>query len=183
MAKAFLVRWGTQNDFDAIKLQIREIGFTIDNEKMYIGGNDENLHIPNEAYVNGLISAAIPTYKPITGTSIQLLTIHPPGAIAYDSDEKRLIYKTGAGVAINIANTSDIPSQTSFSVKVDLANIDAGDNNSVTLTGYDRPIELIFLNGILCTTHSDDVRKYTVDRTAKTLKINGCSENDIISYF
>lgn len=183
MAKAFLVRWGTQNDFDAIKLQIREIGFTIDNERLWVGGNDENLHIPNENFVKNMILTEVPKYKPLTGTSVELLTTHSPGALAFNKDGKHLVYKTPTGQNLTLVDTSMMPSNTATSVKVALENIDTADNNSVTINGYDRQIEMVFLNGVLCTIHPDDTRRYEVNRTDKTLKVYGCSENDIISYF
>ncbi len=183
MAKAFLIRWGTQNDFDSIKLQVRELGFTIDNERLYIGGNDDNIHIPNEMFMKTYVASEVPKYKPLTGSTAELISAHLPGALAYDIDDKRIIYKTPSGVKINMASTSDLPLQTPFSVKVLLDNIDSVDGNSVTISGYNRPIEMIFLNGSLCTTNQEDTRRYEVDRTAQTLKVYGCSENDIIAYF
>ncbi len=183
MAKAFLVRWGTQNDFDSIKLQIREIGFTIDNEKMYIGGNDANIHIPNESFIGTMISEAVPKYKPMVGTGLELVTTHLPGAIAFNSETSILIYKTAGGSSISLARSIDLPAKTVYSVKVAAENIDAGDNNSVLLTNYERPIELIFLNGVLCTPEDYDAHKYTVNIELKTLKINGCVADDTISYF
>jgi hypothetical protein len=183
MAKAFLIRWGTQNDFDSIKLQLRELGFSVDNERLYIGGNDENIHIPNESYLRAYVDSAASRYKPVYGPAADLIAAQENGMIAYSTDEKRISYKTPTGVKINIASTADLPLQTPFSVKVLAENIETADNNSVTLAGYNRPIEMIFLNGVLCTTNEDDTNRYEVDRLAQTLKVYGCSENDIIAYF
>ena len=183
MAKAFLIRWGTQNDFDSVKLQVRELGFTIDNERLWIGGNDENIHIPNEQFLKSYVAGEVPKYQPVTGTTAELATLQAPGAIAYNSEESRLSYKTKSGQKINLASTVDLPSRSPISVKVALENIDANDNNSVTITGYNRPIELIFVNGRLCTKEPTDPNTYSVDKASQTLKVYGCAENDIISYF
>ena len=183
MAKAFLLRWGTQNDFDEIKLHVRELGFTIDNERLWLGGNDENIHIPNEQFLKSYVAGEVPKYQPVTGTTTELQTLQAPGALGYNTEENRLSYKTKAGQKIDIVSTSDLPLKSPISVVVAIENIDTNDDNSVLITGYNRPIELIFLNGKLCTKESTDSNRYEVDDTANTLKVYGCSENDIISYF
>jgi len=183
MAKAFLLRWGTQNDFDSIKLAVRELGFAVDVERLYIGGNDENIHIPNEAFLKEYVASEVPKYKPIAGTTQELLSLQTPGALAYNTDENRMTYMSPIGSIYKFVTLSDMPLSAPFSVKVLSENIEESDNNSVTIQGYNRPIEMIYLNGRLCTTHSDDPNRYEVDRDAQTLKIYNCAENDIIAYF
>jgi hypothetical protein len=183
MAKAFLLRWGTQNDFDAIKLQVRELGFTIDNERLYVGGEDENIHIPKESFIREMISGEIPKYAVPYGNSLALESAQVLSGFGYNTVTSKLSYRRPVGTPINLVTDKDIPSQASTSVSVTLENIDTGDSNSVTLTGYNRPIEMIFKNGLLCTPNTDDQNRYVVNRELNTLKVYNCTENDIIAYF
>lgn len=183
MAKAFLLRWGTQNDFDSIKLQTRELGVAIDTTKLYLGTDDANVHIPNEQFVSSMIASGLTQYKPAYGSTQDLQTTQKNGMLGYNVDTKRLRYKTPTGAVIPLANTSDLPTKEPTVVTVAAANIDTADNNSVTLTSFVRPTIIIFLNGILCTSSDSDAHKYTLNELNSTIKINGCAENDIISYF
>ena len=183
MAKAFLIRWGYQNDFDSIKLQTREIGFTVDTAKVYVGSDDSNIHIPNEAYVKSMIDSGVLTYKPVTGTTLELQAAQIVGALAFNNDDKKIQYKMASGTIIKLANATDLPSGEATSVTVALANIDAGNFNSVTLSSYTRPIKLVFLNGSLCTNNPDDPHRYTIDSVNSTITIKECAEGDIIAYF
>ncbi len=183
MAKAFLIRWGSQNDFEAIKLQTRELGYAIDTIRLYIGSEDGNIHIPNESFIMSKIAEEVPKYKVAAGTTVELNTVQLNGAFGFNTDIEKITYKTSSGGIKTMAYSSDLPTKTGYTVVVAVENIDAGDNNSVTLTDYERPIELIFLNGKLCTTHANDSNKYLIDSELKTLKIDGCEENDLITYF
>jgi hypothetical protein len=183
MAKAFLIRWGTQNDFDSIKLQLREFGFAVDTERVFIGGEDENLHIPNESYVRDMILNEVPKYSIPNGTAIEVSDKQVLSGLGYVYTSDTLTYKTPLGNIEEIVFKKNTPLKTSVTVKVLDENIDANDNNSVTITGYNRPIEMIFLNGRLCTTHEDDPHRYIIDQDNSTLKIYGCVANDLISYF
>jgi len=184
MAKAFLLRWGTQNDFDSIKLQVRELGFVVDTERLYVGGEDENIHIPNEIFIKNMILNYIPKYAIPYGNTLSLETSQVLSGLGYNTVTEKLSYKTpNSGSLINIVVDKDMPSNVSSTFKVLAENINTGDNNSVTLTGYNRPIEMIFKNGILCTTNADDQNRYIVDRNTNILKVYNCLENDIIAYF
>jgi len=183
MAKAFLIRWGYEQDFKDIKLQTREPGFAIDTEKFFIGTGDKNIHIPNEDFVSAMIKDGVLKYTPITGTSQELSSIQENGTIAFNTDTKRLQYKTMSGNIIQQVLPTDIPSYTPTSVVVSAENIDVSDNNSVTLAGITKPLKMFFLNGVLCTTNQNDPHMITIDNSANTVKIKECAENDIISYF
>lgn len=183
MAKAFLTRWGYQNDFDSIKLQTRELGFAIDVEKLYIGTDDSNIHIPNEGFIAEMIKTGILTYKPVVGTILELQSAQLAGALAYNVDDKKVQYKTASGTTIKLASTSDLPSGEATSVVVAQENIDVGNSNSVALSGYTRPIKLVFLNGSLCTNNDNDAHKYTIDAVNSTLTVKECVAGDIIAYF
>jgi len=183
MAKAFLIRWGYDQDFKDIKLQTREPGFAVDSEKLYIGAGDKNIHIPNEDFIKAMIDDGILTYTPITGSTGALSTEQKNGRIAYNTDTKKLQYKTSAGVIIQNATTVDIPTYTPTSVVVSDDNIDANDSNSVTLTGVNRPLKMVFLNGSLCTLNASDLHRLSVDSVSGTIKIKECSNGDIIAYF
>lgn len=183
MAKAFLIRWGYQNDFDSIKLQTRELGFAVDAEKLYIGSDDSNIHIPNEAYVERMIDSGVLAYKPVTGTTLELQSAQPVGSLSFNSDDKKIQYKMASGTIIKLANVIDLPSGEATSVTVSLENIDVGNFNSVTLSSYTRPIKLVFLNGSLCTNNPDDPHRYVIDPVNSTITIKECAEGDIIAYF
>ena len=183
MAKAFLLRWGYQNDFDAIKLQTRELGYAVDSVKLFIGTDDANVHIPNEAFVSTMITNGVAKYKPVAGTALSLQASHLPGALAYSTDDKRIQYKTASGTSINVANLSDLPVGDAMSVIVSIENIATESFNSVTLNGFTSPIRMVFLNGSLCTNNPVDTHQYTVDSVAGTLTVKECTAGDIIAYF
>ena len=183
MAKGFLLRWGTEADFRAVKLALREAGFTVDAEKMYIGGAEKNHHIPNEAFVNSMIIEGVAKYKPVSGETAELVAAHKKGAFAFNTTLQRLLYKKEDDTVIKVVTDQNMPVKTASTVVVAAANIDANDDNSVSISGYDRPVELVFLNGTLCTTNANDPHKYVVDPATHILKIKGCAENDIIAYF
>lgn len=183
MAKAFLVRWGTQNDFDSIKLQIRELGFTIDNERLYVGGNDKNIHIPSEEYVSSMISEKLEEETLLSGTTIELQTKQLPGILAFDKDKRKISYNTpdGGGI-LYLANEASLPLRKPVSVSVATENIDADDSNSVSIAGFTRPVEIIFRNGQLCTDLPSDTNRYSIDRASNILKVYNCADGDVISY-
>lgn len=183
MAKAFLIRWGYEQDFSDIKLQTREPGFAIDTEKFFIGTGDKNIHIPNEEFVASMIADGVIGYKPLFGTTQELSNSQENGAIAYNTEVKRIQYKTSAGTVIQHATVNDIPSYTPTSVTVAQANIDTNDSNSVTLSGMTRPLKMVFLNGSLCTLNPNDPHRLQIDNVSATVKIYNCVEGDIIAYF
>ena len=181
MAKAFLLRYGTENDFKSIKLQTRELGVAIDSEKLYLGLEDRNVHVPHEDLVAELISRSLSNYTHPTGTTAELTATQKTGTIAFDTELKRLRYKSQEG-AISLVTPIDLPAKDPVSFVVESANIDTDDNNSVSLTGFTRPTRTVFLNGNLCTTQPTDAHRYSFDAETKVLKIYGCQEDDIIAY-
>lgn len=183
MAKAFLIRWGYDQDFKDIKLQTREPGFAIDTEKFLIGTGDKNIHIPNEDFVKAMITDGVLKYTPITGTTAELASNQLPKTVAYNTDTRKMQYKTVSGTIVANATTTDIPTNTPTSVTVAQENIDSSDANSVSLSGMTRPLRMVYLNGLLCTLNPDDPHRLTVDNTTGTIKINECVAGDIIAYF
>ena len=183
MAKGFLVRWGSEADFRAVKLALREIGFAVDTEKMFIGGAEDYYHIPNEIFVRNMITDGVAKYKPVAGETAELVAAHKKGAFAFNTTLQRILYKKEDESVLKVVTDQDMPIKTASTVVVAAANIDANDNNSVSISGYNRPIELIFLNGVLCTTNASDPHQYVVDPATHILKIKECAENDIIAYF
>jgi hypothetical protein len=55
MARIFLLRVGTELDFEAVNLQVRELGFASDTEKLYLGTTRGNIHIPTSEQTRQLI--------------------------------------------------------------------------------------------------------------------------------
>ena len=183
MAKAFLIRWGFEQDFGDIKLQAREPGFAVDSEKLYIGTGDKNVHFPNEDFVSAMISDGVIKYKPMSGTTLELATNQISKTIAYNTDTKRLQYKTASGTIVQNAAAREIPTALPTSVVVQSANIDIHDGNSVTLAGITRPLKMVFLNGRLCSLETSDIHELTVDAASGTIKVKECVAGDIIAYF
>ncbi len=183
MAKAFLIRWGYEQDFSNIKLQAREPGFAVDTEKVFIGTGDKNIHIPNEDFVSAMIADGVLKYKPLVGSTAELSVNQGNGTIAFNSETGRLQYKTLSGGIVSQVLKTEIPSPSPISVTVTAANIDIADNNSVTLSGMTKPLKMVFLNGILCSLSQNDTHRMTVDPIAGTIKINECAEGDIITYY
>lgn len=183
MAKAFLLRFGSENDFKSIKLQTRELGFAIDSEKLYVGGEDKNIHIPSEDFVKNIVEYAISNRTNIEGSTQELQEKQKIGSVAYNSDTKRMQFVTKKGTKIEMASKKDLLLTESSNFTVTDENIDSDDENSVTLGSFYRPYVMVFLNGILVTNNSDDNHQYTYDNSAGTLKIKQCAAGDIIAYF
>ena len=183
MAKAYLIRKGYQEEFDRIDLFARELGFTLDTNRLLIGDGEQNLHIPNEQFVANMILTGVAGYKPATGTTTELDSQHQNETIAYDTDTQRLIYKNSTGAKSILARTSELPLADPTAIIVAAENIDVGDQNSVSLTAFTRPSRMIFLNGVLCTKNANDPHNYFYDSATTTMKITECVAGDIISYF
>ena len=183
MAKAFLVRFGTEDDFKAIKLQTREIGMALDTEKLYLGGEDRNIHIVSEEYAQTMIKKAVKGRKTAEGTTSELQNIQTPGSFAFNNELNRPQYLTESGKKISISVTSDLGKKDASTVVVQDGDIDTDDSNSVSLGDFIRPQKIIFLNGLLVTNNSSDPHQYTYDEANKILKIKECAAGDIIAFF
>ncbi len=59
MARIFLLRVGTELDFETVNLQVRELGFSSDAEKLYLGTTKGNIHIPTSEQTIELIEEQI----------------------------------------------------------------------------------------------------------------------------
>ena len=183
MAKEFLIRYGNDADFQQKRLALREFGFAIDVEKLYIGGRDGNLYIPTSAVITEMIKSQVDGYKMMAGTTQLLNDTQVVGTLAYDTDTKRIRYKASENVVKSILTLSDALLSSPTTVQVEAGNIDTNDDNSVTLSDFNRPTKMVFLNGVLCTSHVADPHKYTYDDVQKKMKIKNCTEGDLISYF
>lgn len=182
MAKAYLIRKGYQEEFDRINLFARELGFTLDTNRLLIGDGESNIHIPNEPLVASMILSGVAKYAPTSGITADLETLHAAGTFAYDTDTQRVIYKSKAGLVSILARTTEAMLADPVSIVITAENIDAADSNSVTLTDFSRPTRTVFLNGILCTQRAEDAHRYSFVSETKVLKIMGCVAGDIISY-
>lgn len=181
MAKAFLLRFGTESDFGSIKLQTRELGVAVDSEKLYLGFDDKNVFIPNESQVVSIIDTNLHKYRHTIGTTLELVSAHKDNTIAFDTTLKRLKYKN-SGTTISIASKSEVSLPDPVSFVVETGNIDTNDGDNVLLAGFSRPMRNIFKNGLLCTKEATDTNRYTFDNTTLDLKVYGCVAGDIISY-
>ncbi len=183
MAKAYLIRKGYQEEFDRINLFARELGYSLDTNKLFIGDGEDNVHIPNEQFVANMVLVGVAKYGPVSGTTTELDSKHGNGTFAYDTDTQRVLYKSSAGAVSILARTSELPLGDATTIKLAVENIDAGDSNRVTLTDFNRPYRMLMLNGVMCTSHATDPHQYVYDATAKTVTIKECADGDIISYF
>ena len=62
MARIFLLRVGTELDFDTVNLQVRELGFASDSEKLYLGTSAGNINIPTEDIVKDIVDAKLVSF-------------------------------------------------------------------------------------------------------------------------
>jgi len=76
----------------------------------------------------------------------------------------------------------DIPSRTQVEITIEAIHIDAGDG-SVLLTEFDRGVFMIFIDGILCSTSSTAAKRYIYDAQTRQVRVIGCVEGSILSYF
>jgi len=183
MAKAFLIRFGTENDFKAIKLQTRELGMALDTERLYLGGEDKNIHIPSEDFIKTSIKDAVNNRKILEGNTVDLQNSQIPGSIAFNTELNRPQYLTQSGKKTLIAVTSDLGKKEASTIVVQDGDVDTDDSNSVSLGDFIRPQIMVFLNGVLVTNNSGDPHQYSYDAENKILKIKECSSGDIIAFF
>ena len=59
MARIFLLRFGTELDFETVNLQVRELGFSSDSEKLFLGTSGGNVSIPSVSEVYQIITEKI----------------------------------------------------------------------------------------------------------------------------
>jgi len=62
MARIFLLRVGTELDFQSVNLQVRELGFASDTEKLYLGTTKGNVNIPTEDIVREIVDAKLESF-------------------------------------------------------------------------------------------------------------------------
>jgi len=63
MARIFLLRVGTELDFKSVNLQVRELGFSSDSEKLYLGTTKGNVNIPTEDIVRDIIAGELENFN------------------------------------------------------------------------------------------------------------------------
>jgi len=181
MAKAFLMRTQSQELFNSTRLEFREPGFTKDTERFYMGGLSKNLHIPNEDYVTKMIGEHLASHGPKMGTTAQLSEHHVDGTFAYNTETGSLSLMLGE-TPVPIAFKHDTPSRAQVDVVVEAAHISSEDG-SVLITDFRKGVFMIFVDGILCTTLTNSAKRYAFDNETKRLKVFGCVEGSVISYF
>jgi hypothetical protein len=183
MAKEFKLRWGYEQDFETIKLAPRELGCAVDTNKFFLGTSMGNMHIPNETFVAKMIVDALDAKTVPSGTATDLSSEKYREKIAFNTTTNRLQYKDANDKTYKLLTPLDVMSSKPVSVQVSIDNIDTADGNSVSINNFNRPIVMVFLNGVLCTEHQADPHRIVIDTDNRALKVYGCSENDIISYY
>jgi len=183
MAKEYLVRYGTLQEFETIRLAVRELGFVVDVDQLMVGTSVGNKHIPNEDYVSNMILDSIHNAKIPSGTTTEVSSDEFREKIFFNTSINKLQYRDADDLNHTIVTFFDMLKQKPVTKNVEAEDIDTANNNTVTITGYDRPIVMVFLNGILCTENENDPHMITVDSTNGTLSIANCEVGDIISYF
>ena len=182
MAKAFLVRFGFENDFKSIKLQTRELGMALDTLKLYLGSEDENIHIPSETMVKSYIDTALSNFANEAGTTVELNTTQAVGSIAFNTETDKLQFRKTLSTFSNILTSSDAPRFEINSIVVDAENIDALDSNSISLVDFIRSSIRVYRNGLLCSSSISDINRYAFDDVSNVLKVYNCAAGDIVSY-
>lgn len=181
MAQALLLRTEADEIFQSKRLEFREPGFSRDLEKFYMGGLTENIHIPSEKFVGDMIKAALAENGPKFATTAILEETHVAGTFAFNTDTNRLLLKVG-DAPVAIALKAEIPGTDQIAIKVAAANIDISDG-SVLLENFNRPVRMIFVDGILCSSEGTATKRYTYDSVAKKAFVFGCIDGSVISYF
>jgi hypothetical protein len=181
MAKALLLRTEQDSVFANTRLEFREPGFSKDAEKFYIGGMIANIHIPNETFVSQMITTALQDHGPKFGTTATLVEGHKEHTFAFNTETNKLLLKI-SGVPIAIPTRGELANAEQTSVVVEAANIDAGDQH-VLLSNFTRATRMIFVDGLLCSNEATAAKRYTFNSQTNELKVYGCVENSVISYF
>ena len=181
MSKAFLLKTEADAVFRDKKLEFREPGFSKDLEKLYVGGLTENIHIPNESFVDKMIKSKLSTHGPKFGTSAALEEGHIDGTFAFNTDTSKLLLKIN-GNPIAIPTRGELAASEQATVTVTSENIDDTDGH-VRLENFNRPVKMIFVDSLLCIKGANGEKRYEFDPATKLLKVYGCSDGSIISYF
>jgi len=181
MSKAFLLKTQTDAIFKDKRLEFREPGFSKDLEKLYIGGLTDNIHIPNELFVRNMIKNSLSTHGPKFGTSATLEEGHIDGTFAFNTDTNKLLLKIN-GNPVAIPTRGELAASEQTTVTVESENIDDTDGH-VRLENFNRATKMIYVDGILCIKGANGSKRYEFDPSTKLLKVYGCSDGSIISYF
>lgn len=181
MAKAFLMRTDKDAVFQQVRLELREPGFSKDLEKFYIGGLVENIHIPNESYVQNMIDTTLSTYGPTKGDTATLADKQQDGTFGFNTETNRLSLKVGSG-SLLFPTVSELGAKEQIAVVVSDDNIDSSDGH-VLLSSFTRPVKMIFVDGILCIKGGSADKRYEYDPDTKDMKVFGCVDGSTISYF
>jgi len=184
IAKTLLIRWAYSQDLKTYKPATREFVYTVDDNRVYIGTSEGPKQLAYTDDIELKINKALLEYKFLVGTEQQLASTLLPSQAAFNLDIQRIQFLNPmTNTRQTYVTTQDLPMKEAFTVVVQDDNIDTDDNNSVTISGFKRPIIMVFVNGRLCTNNSNDPHPYKYDEAAKTLKIYNMSSGDLIAYF
>jgi len=184
MAKTLLIRYGYKEDFERIRLHVREFGFVMDTDEVLIGTSDGNKILPNQKKVQSLIKEALSSYKMKQGDRDFILNNILPGETMFNSTKQRINFLNPVNNKIQTyVTTEDLIRKEPATIKITDDDIDHDDDDSVTLTDFNRPIVMVYYNGVLVTNHEDDNHCYTYKPEDQTIKIKNCSEGDLLTFY
>jgi len=185
IAKQLQIRWAeTEATLQQYRPAVREFVYAMDTGNVFMGTQEGPKKLAYWIDVEKYVVNQIKEYTPKMGTSAALSSNLLPGQIGFNTELARLQFLDPTS---NIRQTyiaqTDMPLKDPVTVKITSDNIDADDNNSVTLVDFTRPIRLIFVNGKLVSKNTNDEKYYTYDATNKTLKIYNMADGDLIAYY
>jgi hypothetical protein len=184
IAKTLLIRWAYSQDLKTYKPATREFVYTVDVNRVYIGTSEGPKQLAYTDDIDIKISAALDSYKFKVATDSQLASTLLPGQAAFNTDIQRIQFLNPlTNTRQTYVTKQDLPLKEAFTIVIQDDHIDTDDNNSVTISGFKRPIVLVFVNGRLCTNNPNDPHQYVYDEARSTLKIYNMSSGDLVAYF
>ena len=185
VAKQLQIRWAeTEATLEQYRPAVREFVYAVDTTNVFMGTPEGPKKIAYWVDVEKYVSDSVQEYKPKSGSATTLSSILLPGQFGFNTDLSRVQFlDPTTNTRQTYVTTLDMPAKDPVTVKITSDNIDANDNNSVTLVDFTRPIRLIFVNGKLVTRNTADEKYYVYDATNKTLKIYNMADGDLIAYY
>lgn len=183
-AKELLIRYAYEADLQTYRPAVREFVFTIDTEKVFMGTKEGAKQLAYIDEVRDIVEASLANRRVIYGTDTELSSKLKQAQWGYSTTlDRPVIISPKTNARMVIATGVDLLKKEPTVVIVQEDNINADDNNSVILADFRRPTILVFVNGILSTSHASDPKRYEYNEDTKVLKLYNMQAGDRIAYY
>ena len=182
IAKQLLIRWAYNNDLKTVKPATRELIYTIDTNRVFIGTPEGPKELAYASEIGSNTKALIKEYKIKMGSTSEFAASLLPLQLGFNTDLHRIqMINPLTNVTKNLSYTTDLPLKEQTVIKVAASHI--ASDKTITLTDFVRPSIMVYVNGMLAIPEDGAAHKYEYNSDNKELKLYNISEGDLVSYF